>query len=219
MNFKAIIFDLDGTLIDNHHHWYEANKKIFSILNIPEAITDREYTRIVNGRSMPETIQILKDRNNLPHSIEELTKIKTHYTDIIYSNLSEPMPGANDLLSKLSQLPVKMAIASGASLDRIKQIVQRFGWNEYFDELVSVDHVNQVGKPDPAVFSYAAKSLVSHPEHCVVIEDAINGVVAAKAAGMTCVLVPNKEYNDDLLLSDHVVSSLEDDHLYTILGL
>lgn len=219
MTFEGIIFDLDGTLIDNNHHWHVANEKFFSALKIPHASDDREYFSMVNGRSMPESVQILKDRFKLPHSVEELYALKTKFTDDIYSFLAMPMPGAEELLTALQALPVKTAIASGSPLGRIKQIVDRFGWADYFDELVSVDHVNYVGKPDPAVFSYAARSLATKPAQCVVIEDAVNGVMAAKAAGMTCVLVDTDEYEGCPVKPDHTVLSLADTRLYSILGL
>lgn len=218
MKYQAILFDLDGTLIDNNQHWHEANKKLFTLLTIPEAMKDREYFTMANGRSMLESVQILKERYALPHPVEELLQIKMQFTDEIYSDLAQPMPGADALLAAVRKLPFKTAIASGSPLERVKQIVQRFGWEAYFDELVSVDHVNFVGKPDPAVFSYAANSLGILPSYCVVLEDAVNGVVAAKAAGMTCVVVASKEH-DEFKLADHQVPSLADDRLYSILGL
>jgi HAD superfamily hydrolase (TIGR01509 family) len=130
------------------------------------------------------------------------------------------MPGADKLLQHLKNIGLKLAIASGASLERIEKVVDRFGWENYFDELCSTDHVNFAGKPDPAVFNYAVKALNLSPSDCVVFEDSINGVVAAQRARIPCVAVTDPRWSrGDFSIADLVVGSLEDKKIYDFLGI
>lgn len=113
----------------------------------------------------------------------------------------------------------KTAIASGASLDRINIVLERFGWQNYFDTVVSTDHVAYKGKPDPAVFLYAARQLGVAPEECVVVEDSENGLEAAKNAGMRCVIRFDERWcHGDFSKADLMVQCLTDSKLHEFLG-
>lgn len=216
-NFKAILFDLDGTLIDSALHWEAAYKKFIEKFNVPFA---QDHINMVNGKSLMEASQIFKDLNNLPDPVEEILAHKISTSAAVYGEYSLPVIGADDLLKRIkNQNNKKTAIASGSSLDRIKIIIDRFGWRNYFDTLVSTDHVNYVGKPDPAIFLYAAKELGVMPSECVVIEDAENGLNAAKRAGMQCVINFDKRWcHGDFSGADLVVNSLADKKIYDFLG-
>ncbi len=218
MKFKAILFDMDGTLIDSSLHWVEANKKFIDIFNVPHV---RELDKIVDGRSLIEGSKIFKDYHNLPHSVEEIMTHKVNCSNAVYSDHALPLVGADDLLRRIKmQNDKKTAVASGASLERIKQIVDRFSWHDYFDTLVSTDHVDYVGKPDPAIFLYAAKELGIDPSECVVIEDSENGLNAAKRAGMQCVVRFDDRWSaGDYSSADLIVNSLDDKSIYDFLGI
>ena len=216
MRYKAVIFDMDGLLIDNHEAWRECSARFF--LNRGLVLTDQENSRL-HGRSLVENMTWFKSTYGLEESIEELSRGYLEASTPIYNELSRLMPGADDLIKNLNARGQKKAIASGSSLDRIQKIVERFNWGAYFDALVSTDHVNFLGKPDPAVYHYAAKTLNVLPVECVVLEDSLNGVKAAKSAGMTCVAVPATQWGSaDFSMADHVVPSLADQNLLNILG-
>ncbi|OGH69562.1 MAG: hypothetical protein A2754_04020, partial [Candidatus Magasanikbacteria bacterium RIFCSPHIGHO2_01_FULL_47_8] len=150
---------------------------------------------------------------------EELGKEYDEISAPMYNELSRLMPGADALVKSLHAQGQKKAIASGSSLERIEKIVDRFGWRSYFERLISTDHVNFVGKPDPAVYHYAAKALNVLPIECAVFEDSLNGVKAAKSAGMTCVAVPGATWDQhEFSLADHIVPSLTDEKVLKILG-
>lgn len=216
--FKAILFDMDGTLIDSSIHWIEVNKKFDEIFNAPHT---PELVKMVDGRSLREGSQIFKDFHNLPHSVEEIMEHKKKFSDAVYTDHSLPLVGADDLLRRIKkQNDKKTAIASGASLDRIKQIVDRFSWHNYFDTLVSTDHVDYVGKPDPAIFLYAANELGIDPSECVVIEDSENGLTAAKKAGMQCVIRFDSRWSDgDYSGADLIVKDFNEKSIYDFLGI
>ncbi len=216
--FKAILFDLDGTLIDSELHWVGAEKKFGEKFNIPYS---REWTKLVNGKSLMESSKMYKELHNLPHSVEELAAHKADCSEAVYTDHSLPLVGADDLLKRIKkQADKKTAIASGASLDRIKTIVDRFSWHGYFDALISTDHVNYIGKPDPAIFIYAAKELGISPSDCVVVEDSENGLNAAKRAGMKCVVrFDDRWSHGDYSSADLIVNSLDDKKIYEFLGI
>ena len=104
-------------------------------------------------------------------------------------------------------------------MNRINLIIDRFGWRENFDHLVSAEHVNNVGKPAPDIYLHTASLLSLDPSQCVVIEDSENGIKSAKAAGMCCIAVPNGNNEDDCSLADIRVDSLEHSDLRKYLGL
>jgi HAD superfamily hydrolase (TIGR01509 family) len=216
--FKAILFDMDGTLIDSSLHWVDANKKFIEIFNVPYV---RELDKIVDGRSLKEGSQIFKDFHKLPHLVEEIMAHKLSTSEAVYTDHALPLVGADDLLRRIKkQNDKKTAVASGASLARIKQIVDRFSWHDYFDTLVSTDHVDYVGKPDPAIFLYTAKELGVLPSECVVIEDSENGLNAAKRAGMKCVVrFDDRWSHGDYSGADLIVNSLDDKNIYDFLGI
>lgn len=217
-NFKAILFDMDGTLIDSALHWIDANKKFTEIFNVPYV---RELDKAVDGRSLIEGSKIFKDFHNLSNSIEEIMAHKVSTSEAVYADHSLPLFGADDLLKRIKkQNDKKTAVASGASLARIQQIVDRFSWQNYFDVLVSTDHVDYVGKPDPAIFLYAAKELGVAPSDCVVIEDSENGLNAAKRAGMKCVVRFDERWSHgDYSGADLIVNGLDDKKIYDFLGI
>jgi len=113
---------------------------------------------------------------------------------------------------------VRQAIATGAPKLAADKLVNRFGCQDYFEKIVSVECTGLPGKPDPGVFLHAAKVLVVEPEHCVVFEDAQNGVLAAKAAGMRCIAVPDARWSfGDFSQADLIVDSLADERVMKFL--
>lgn len=216
MKYKAVIFDMDGLLIDSELHWWRAEMEFLKKYGINFT---PEHANRMSGRSLRESVSILKDEHSLPHAIEELLGEKNKVSEAIYTFKAKPMTGAEEILAAARASGLKMAIASGSSLDRIEQIVERFGWQKYFDDLVSTDHVEYVGKPDPRIYTCAANRLDVPVETCVVIENSLNGLKAAKAAGMACVAVPDEWVSKDVFVdADLVVDSLANPSIYSFLG-
>lgn len=208
---------MDGTLVDSEIHWVDAEKSFVAHYGIKYS---QEWVDKITGKSLVESCRLFKEQHNLPHPHEEILAKKIAASDSVYTDKCQPMPGVEKLLQQLKNAGLKLAVASGSPLDRIVKVVTRFGWGKYFDELCSTDHVNYVGKPDPAVFNYAAKVLGMIPGDCVVIEDSMNGVVAAQKACMPCVAVVNPLWSTgDFSVADLAVNSLEDQKIYEFLGI
>lgn len=215
--FQAAIFDMDGVLIDSMLYWIEQDEKFLRTHNV---ILTEEIIKRFSGRSEEENMNWLKRECRLKESLTELKTARDCFTEQIYTCRSQLMPGVLELMKKIKQGGFKKAVASGAPLNRIKIVVERFGWQDYFDALVSPDHVNFVGKPDPRIYLYTAECLQVAPEKCVVFEDAENGVVAAKKAGMTCIAIPDRRWSfGDFSQADLIVDSLVDERINKFLDI
>lgn len=206
---------MDGLLIDSMHHWMVKDTVWFGARNIE---LTPELIRFFSGRSIRENLTHLKKQYGFIETVDELVAERISWEHEIYSELSQEMPGASTLFEMVQKHGMKQAVASGAPATAVERTVNRFGWSIYFDALVSSDHVKCVGKPDPGIFLYTAEQLGILPENCVVFEDAENGVVAAKRAGMKCIAVLDKRWSfGDFSQADLVVDSLEDEKVYEFL--
>jgi len=216
-NFKAVIFDMDGILVDSMLYWIEADIQFLKTHGIE--LTD-EMIKYFSGRSERENMTWIKNTFSLPHEVEYLLETRYQATNKIYSHQTNLMPGVEKLVAAIKKSGAKLAIASGAPMRQIQLAVDRFGWDKYFDKIVSPDHIGEVGKPDPTIYLHTAKLLEIEPKHCVVFEDAENGVIAAKSAGMYCVAVPNERWSPgDFSRADMITKSLEDEQIYKLLDL
>ncbi len=208
---------MDGTLIDSELHWVTAETEFLNKYNI---LLTPEHAQKVTGRSLHESVALLKEEFGLNASVEELLTEKNRASETIYTYKAQALPGATELITAVKKVGKKSAIASGSSIDRITMIVERMGWQGKIDELVSSDHVNYIGKPDPAIYRYTLDLLELKPEECVVIEDSVNGVLSAKGAGIPCIAVINEKWSKgDFSLADASVPTLTDPRLYGLLGL
>lgn len=213
--FKAIIFDMDGVLIDSMIHWQDVLKPFFKKYNI---VRTDEMVKYASGRSEQENLIWLKNKFNLPGTVEELIVERRSYSDKIYTDLTQPLAGVENLIKKIKQVNYLQAIGSGAPLETVNQIVKRFKWEKYFDELISSDHVHCVGKPDPGIYLCAADRLKVNPADCLVFEDAENGLVAAKRAGMSCVAITDPRWSfGDFAQADLHVQSFGDERINKLL--
>lgn len=204
---KAVIFDMDGVIIDSEPAHVKFEKEIFKNLGI--AVTEEEHMGFVGTTSyyMWETLRV---KNELKQSLEELvSNDRVQYLEYLKSDKNEVVliEGVREFIKELHDNGVKLAIASSSPLDVIKIVVNRYELQEFFDELVTGDYVEN-SKPSPDVFLYAANKLGVKPEECIVIEDSCNGTKAAKNAGMKCIGYKNLNSGDqDLSCADIIMDS------------
>ncbi len=207
--FKAVIFDMDGVLVDSEPIRFEIMKKFCQKLGF--TLTDEKLSTFVGGKDT-EKWKTLKMENSLPQPPEELERKEIKlYKDHI-KNLSEidPIDGSVELLEKLTEGGIKKGLASSAQREVINLILDRLGIEAYFEVTISGYEVENA-KPAPDIFLETAKRLDVLPKECVVIEDSQNGARAAKAAGMKCIgfLNPNSG-NQDLSFVDMIVRNLSE---------
>jgi len=214
---RAIIFDMDGLLIDSMKYWIDADTEFLGKYNIE--LTD-DMIKYFSGRSEIENMEWMIENLNMKGTVDELLEERYSETDKIYTEKTNLMPGVNELITKIKNNNLRQAIASGSPNKHIKIVAERFDWKEYFDFFVSVNDVGSIGKPDPAVYLHTAEKLGINPENCIVFEDAENGVVSAKSAGMKCIAVPDKRWSPgDFSGADLIADSLEDERIFKFLNI
>ena len=209
---------MDGVLVDNHESWSIFDTNFLAELGIK---SDKEYKAFVNGRSMEEVALWTKEHYQLSQNVEDILVSKQSGVKHVYEVESKPMFGVEDLLKKIKKSNLKLALCSGAKMWMIETILDRFNWQDYFEVVVSSDHVECQGKPDPEIYLYTSKLLNIDPKSCVVIEDAENGVKSAIGAGMECVGYVDLrfELSEDLSRTKFNVNSFSDKKLIEFLNI
>ena len=181
MKYKAVIFDLDGTLIDSMGIWIQIDKEYLEKRNIP--VPDDLFKDVKTGNSFKEICQYFKDKFNLPDSIEEIGAEWTGMVEDHYKIDVKLKPGVYELINFLSDNNVKMAIGTSNTKYLTETVLRANGVLKYFGSIVAgCEEIK--GKPFPDIFIKAAKELNINPKDCLVIEDTLHGVLAAQNGGM-----------------------------------
>ena len=206
--FRAVIFDLDGVIIDSEPFHWNVNKKLFAALGF--AVSPAEYSEFI-GVSNTRMWTVLKRRYSLSPEVPQLVRGQVDGNlAFLKKHAMTPMPGLAGLLRSLSSRGLKTAIASSSPREYIDLAVKKIGMvNDFPIRVSGEDFLN--GKPHPDIFLKTAELLGEPPARCLVIEDAMHGVAAAKAAGMACVgLAGGQSGNQDLSRADAIVAGLAD---------
>ena len=203
---KAVIFDMDGVIIDSEPIHFETDMETMKYLGCNISIEELEkYVGTTNEYMIAD----IKKNYNIKKSVEEIINYKVEMVKnkVIQSDL-EPIEGIRELLIYLKKKNIPAAIASSSPKDFINVVVSKFKLQEYFKYIVSGEEVES-GKPAPDVYIETAKKLGISPKECIVVEDSKNGVIAAKAAGMKCIGFQNiNSGNQDLSKADIIVNSI-----------
>lgn len=179
-DYEAIIFDLDGTLIDSTWIWKDIDVEFLGKRNIemPEGLNEA-----VEGMSFTEVAEYFKERFKLEESIEEIKDEWHEMADDYYRNRIQLKEGVRALLKEIEQLEKPMGIGTSNSRALAEMIIHHRDIKNYFKTVVTSCDVNK-GKPSPDVFLKVAELLDVNPKKCLVFEDTFAGVKAAKEAGM-----------------------------------
>lgn len=202
MEVKAVIFDLDGTLIDNNA--YHLQSWIKYLKNKNREISEEEYKANVNGRTNKDVIEYIYQRK-----MEDAeAMVYAHEKEAIYRELYQPhitpVAGLLPLLQKLKDQGIPMAIATSGIQVNIDFMFDNIPMREYFDVIVNSAHITK-GKPDPEIYIKTAELLNVAPENCLVFEDAVVGINSAKAAGMKVVGVLTTHSAEELAGADVLI--------------
>lgn len=183
---RALIFDMDGVLIDSEPMHFAAFQKFFAKQGLNYTA---EQNALYLGRKDIEIARELIEQFAMNMSAEEIVAHKEEIFQELVVATAVPREGVVETLSKAKALKVDSAVASSATMPSIKLIVDTLELKDFFHNLTSGDEVKQ-GKPAPDVFLLAAERMQIEPKHCLVIEDTEAGVEAAKAAGMKVIAIP-----------------------------
>ena len=179
---KAVIFDMDGVLIDSQPYHFKADIDTMAEYGV---IKDQKFYEAFAGTLTDNRMRTLRDMFGLDVPAEELIeKREKMILDVMANEDIKPVSGIPELLRSIKALGLKTAVASSSGIELIELVLDRLGIAVYFDSITSGNDVKR-GKPSPDIFLLAAERIGAEPSECLVVEDSENGVRAAKAAGMT----------------------------------
>ncbi len=201
----GVLWDMDGVLVDTGELHFRAWMKALTEFGIP---FNEELFYKTFGMNNFSILTLLLGRPPDAEYFKEICDRKERYFRQIVRGQVRLLPGARSWLERLKQHGFLQAIASSAPMDNIEALIDETQIRPFFDAIVSA--YDMPGKPDPAVFLEAARQLGLAAGCCIVIEDSINGLLAAHHASMRCLAVTTTYPSKDLAEADLIVKSLED---------
>ena len=205
---EAVVFDLDGILIDSEHVWDEVRQQLADERG---GHWNENASRDMMGMSSIEWSRYMRNVVGLTEEAEEISAEVVRRLEDRYRRELPLIPGAEQAVESLAaRWP--LALASSSNRELIDLVLESSGLDRYFTASVSSEEVAR-GKPAPDVFLEAARRLGVEPTHCAAVEDSENGILAAKAAGMRTIAIPNPHYpphEDALAAADVVLASNEE---------
>ena len=204
MSVMGVLWDMDGVLVDTGDFHFQAWREL-----LPEYGIDFSYQlhQETFGRNNASILSLLFGEKLTPELLSEVSDLKEARFRAAVRGHAQPLPGVRTWLERLQVGGARQGIASSAPEANIDTLIDQLGLRDYFDTIVSGE--GMPGKPDPALFLEVARQLGVSPESCVVVEDAIAGVGAAKRAGMKCIAVTTTNEADALRAADIIVDRLD----------
>jgi HAD superfamily hydrolase (TIGR01509 family) len=184
-NIKAIIFDVDGTLVDSMWIWKQVD---IDFLKRRKTELPIDLQKDIEGLSYTSTAEYFKERFKLPETVEEIKEEWRVMADDFYNNIIPLKAGVKELLQIIREHNLKIGIATSNSRELVETMIKKHEIGKYFDSIRTSCEVPR-SKPFPDVYLQAAKDLDVMPENCLVFEDTVAGATAAKAAGMRVVVI------------------------------
>lgn len=206
---EAVIFDMDGVIVDSEPGYLVAMNQFLKQYG---KSVDEKYCEQFFGSSNFDTWNTIKKHVGLDHlTVEEcVAGMEKERRKAIEKEGYQAILGTVPLIKDLHKKGVRMAVASSSKMEEILRVTKALGVHQCFENFTSGVDECENAKPFPDVFLKAAEKLKTEPEHCLVIEDSNNGVLAAKRAGMKVIGFRNPECgNQQLKDADYVVTSME----------
>jgi beta-phosphoglucomutase family hydrolase len=207
MKYSALIFDMDGTLVHNmpihNQAWHD------TLAEAGVQIDLDEFNRATTGKKTPEILRMMLGPQLSDSEMAYWGERKEALYRERFACCREPLPGLLHLLEQAHILGIPMAVASAAPPDNIPFILDELDLRRHFQAVVG-GHDVQHGKPDPEIFLKSARILGVEPARCLVFEDALAGIEAARRAGMEAVMICTTIDADEVAGQPHVLCAVPD---------
>jgi HAD superfamily hydrolase (TIGR01509 family) len=190
--FRAVIFDLDGVLADSEPWWNEIDAKLLAEYGVTY---HGEHHRNVLGVSYRVAVEFYKKTFGLSVPVEELMRRRGEIAAEFFANRVGLFPSAKAALEELRQMKLRLAVATSSVSASARPFLDRHGLTAFFEVIVTGEEIER-GKPAPDIFSCAAEKLGVPANECLVIEDALSGIAAGKAAKMRVAAIPDTRFVD-----------------------
>jgi HAD superfamily hydrolase (TIGR01509 family) len=202
----AVIFDLDGVLVDSETAWSDARREL---VEESGGTWRADATRAMMGMSSREWSRYMREKLGVPLSPEAISEAVVKRLEALYRRRLPLLPGAREAVASLAaRWP--LGLASSANRPIIALVLELAGLESFFEATVSSEEVAH-GKPAPDVYLEAARRLSCEPRRCAAVEDSANGLRAAASAGMKVIAIPNAQFppgDDALAVADVVLCSI-----------
>jgi beta-phosphoglucomutase-like phosphatase (HAD superfamily) len=206
---EAIIFDMDGLMVDSEPVWDQARKSMAAEVG---KIWDKNDHKAIMGVSTQEWVDYMIRRLELTIPPQEVQDRIIERMVVLYQERIPFLPGALDAINlAVEHYPV--ALASGSPPNLVDTVMNHPDLKGKFQVILSADNIDGPGKPSPDVYLETARRMGTEPSNCLCLEDSTNGILAGKNAGMTVIAVPDERFPpkpDILAQADYVFSSLHE---------
>lgn len=201
MKISAVIFDLDGTILEDEDEYGRAFNKVLKNLGIDSKTNFPQIKGIGVKENWPPLINKYGIKTN---KLPEVLARETQDAYLFEINGITIRPGFEDFVQDLKDSGIQIALATSNTWEMVEKILSKVGLDGIFDAITTIDEV-VFSKPDPSLFTITADKLGVEREECLVIEDASSGVTAAQLAGMKVVAITEKDEDEKLLANADLV--------------
>jgi beta-phosphoglucomutase len=219
MKYKAVIFDMDGTIVDTEKLWTEANKILLERRGIYYSGELKDtISQKVRGLATHKSCGIIKEVACLTDHIDDLVKEKSEIAHSLYQHGISFIDGFEFFHGSVIQHNLKTGIATNADAATLNRTITALQLERFFGvHMYGISEVGYECKPHPAIYLYTASKLGVDPKECIAIEDSAYGVAAAQGAGMYCIGITTSSSYGEVKNSDYIVKSYHEIDLKKLL--
>lgn len=190
---QALLFDCDGVIADSEHYWNEIDREHLAAFGVPDY--DGRFKAHIIGKSFALSIGFYRDAFGIEAPLDEMSRQRTEVAGRFYSQHIPLYPGVVEILTRCRAMNLKLALATSSVGALVRPFLVRHDIERFFDFIVTGEQVEN-GKPHPDIYLKAAAGVDCAPANCLVIEDALSGLQAGRAAGARTVAIPDPRWLD-----------------------